>query len=114
MIRFKQKVYVDLSGMDWLAKKQYKKFRDNMAKEIKDARKANSKLMTGEDLINANTASREQVSKKTKEMAEKLRKQSANRAKIGKRTGYGALAAAGTYGAYKLYKHTKENNENMY
>lgn len=114
MIKFRQKDYARTDGMDWLARRQYKSFRGNLRKDIKAAREANAKIMSGKNLRTANTVGAGEVSSRIKAMENKLRNQSATRAKWGKRAGLAGIAAAGTLGAYNLYKHVQESNENGY
>ena len=116
MITFKQKEYTkaEQEGLDWWARRSLKKEKKKILKDLKAARKANSKIMTGDALLTANTAGADQISQKVKGITEKLRNQSATRAKWGKRAGIAGLATAGSLGAYKLYKHVQESNENGY
>ena len=113
MIVFKQKEYTkaEKEGLDWIARMQLKRKKKKLYEDVKKARHANEKILTGEALSQANSAGAGQISEKVKGIVTNLKNQSAKRAKAMKWGGIGALTAAGTYGGYKLYQKTKEGNE---
>ena len=85
MIVFKQKQY----ALDWWGRRQM--------------RKANKKIAEAEKVVSNAQATRNSIQKAAQ-----------SRMKWTKRIGVGGLAAAGAYGAYKLYKHVQNNNQKTY
>ena len=109
----------DYEGLDIIGKLKTRKLRNQQAKDLKQYRSLNNKIMAGMDShrITAHDLAHDlaqDAAQKTRKIAsQKIREGSEKRLKLLRK---GALGAVGTgaalAGGYGLYKLTKENENN--
>ena len=105
----------DYERLDIIGKLKTRKLRNQQAKDLKQYRSLNNKIMAGMDShrITAHDLAQDAAQKTRKIASQKIREGSEKRLKLLRK---GALGAVGTgaalAGGYGLYKLTKENENN--
>lgn len=102
----------DYEGLDLIGKLKLKKLRNSQAKDLKNYRSLNNKLMAGLDSHRTTAQDLAQdAARKTRNIAsQKIREDSMKRLKTLRKGAIGAIGTGATLaGGYGLYKLTKKN-----